>query len=293
MYLYTSIITTLTPILLASLGGLLTLQAGILNISQEGAMLVAAFFAVLGSYIFSSFWMGLLFAFIAALVFNLIYAFFSITLKANIWVVGMALNIFASSLTILLLKSIFGVKGSFTSDKIQKIPIIHFGQKWLFFIDNFSLMVWLAFALLLLIYFIDSKTVFGFHIKAAGKNYKALASSGISPDKIRYYTIFINSVLTAFAGAYLSIGYLSLFNKDMTAGRGWIAVAAVIFGDGDFKLTLLATLVFGIMEAVGISLQNYGINSNLTMTLPYLVIIFTLIYRGIKTTILFSKKENV
>jgi ABC-type uncharacterized transport system permease subunit len=286
MYIYTSIITTLTPILLASLGGLLTLQAGILNISQEGSMLVAAFFAVLGSYLYSSFWMGLLFALLAALVFNLIYAFFSITLKANIWVVGMALNILASSLTILLLKSIFGVKGSFTSDKIHKIPTIHIGGKYFFFINNFSLMVWITLGIVFLIYFIDSKTVFGFHIKAAGKNYKALESSGIFPDKIRYYTIFINSVLTAFAGSYLSIGYLSLFNKDMTAGRGWIAVAAVIFGDGDFKLTILATLIFGAMEAIGISLQNYGINSNLTMTLPYIVIIFTLIYRGVKFTLL-------
>jgi ABC-type uncharacterized transport system permease subunit len=249
-------------------------------------MLMAAFFAVLGSYIYSSFWMGLLFAFVAALAFNLIYAFFSITLKANIWVIGMALNILASSLTILLLKSIFGVKGSFTSDKIQKIPTIHFENKYLFFIDNFSLMVWITLGIFFLIYFIDSKTVFGFHVKAAGKNYKALESSGVSPDKIRYYTIFINSILTSFAGAYLSIGYLSLFNKDMTAGRGWIAVAAVIFGDGDFKLTTLATLIFGAMEAIGISLQNYGINSNLTMTLPYIVIIFTLIYRGVKFTLL-------
>jgi simple sugar transport system permease protein len=285
MYIYTSIITTLTPILLASLGGLLTLQAGVLNISQEGSMLVAAFFAILGSYMFSSFWMGLLFAFLAALVFNLIYAFFSVTLKANIWVVGMALNILASSLTILLLKSIFGVKGSFTSDRIQKIPVFHIGFKWLFFINDFSLIVWFAVGALILTYFVDSKTVFGFHIKAAGKNYKALNSSGISTDKIRYYTILINALFTSFAGSYLSIGYLSLFNKDMTAGRGWIAVAAVIFGDGDFKMTVLATLIFGIMEAIGILLQNYGINSNLTMTLPYLIIIFTLIYRGIKTSL--------
>jgi simple sugar transport system permease protein len=241
---------------------------------------------------FSSFWMGLLFAFLAALIFNMIYAFFSVTLKANIWVVGMALNILASSLTILLLKSIFGVKGSFTSDKIQKIPILHVGSKWLFFINGFSLIVWFAIGALILTYFIDFKTVFGFHIKAAGKNHRALNSSGISTDKIRYYTILINALFTSFAGAYLSIGYLSLFNKDMTAGRGWIAVAAVIFGDGDFKMTLLATLIFGIMEAIGILMQNYGINSNLTMTLPYLIIIFTLIYRGIKTSLSIKNLSN-
>ncbi len=290
MYIYTSMITTLVPILLASLGGMLTLQTGILNISQEGSMLLAAFFAVLGSYLFSSFWMGLLFAFVAALLFNLVYAVFAITLKANIWVVGMALNILSSSLTILLLKSVFGVKGSFSSDKIQKIPTIHIGIKWLFFIDNFSLMVWFTFVILLLVYFIDSKTVFGFHLKAAGKNYKALNSSGVNANKMRYYTILINSVLTSFGGAYLSIGYLALFNKDMTAGRGWIAIAAVIFGDGDFKLTVLATIAFGIMEAIGVSLQNYGINSNLTMSLPYLLIIFTLIYRGIKSTLAFKEQ---
>ena len=285
MYIYRSTIVTLTMIMLPVLGGMWTLQAGILNISQEGAMLTAAFFAVLGSYLFSSFWMGLLFAILASLVVNLIYAFFCVTLRANIWVIGMALNILASSLTILLLKSIFGVKGSFTSEKIQQIPFVHFGNlgplNGVF--NDFSLIVWITVALIFLFKYIDSHTVFGLHLKAAGKNWRTLDTAGISSSKIRYESILINAVLVGISGAYLSIGYLKLFNKDMSAGRGWIAVAAVIFGNGNFAWTLIATIAFGLMDALGISLQSSGLNSNLTLMFPYLAIITALIYQGIKS----------
>ncbi len=286
LYIYRSTIVTLAMIMLPVLGGMWTLQAGILNISQEGAMLMAAFFAVLGSYLFSSFWMGLLFAILASLVVNLIYAFFCVTLRANIWVIGMALNILASSLTILLLKSIFGVKGSFTSEKIQQIPIVHLGNlgplNGIF--NDFSLIVWITVALILFFKYMDSRTVFGLHLKAAGKNWKTLDTAGISSSKIKYESILINAVLVGISGAYLSIGYLKLFNKDMSAGRGWIAVAAVIFGNGNFAWTLIVTITFGFVDALGISLQSSGLNSNLTLMFPYLAIIIALIYQGVKST---------
>ncbi len=290
MYIYRSTIATLTMIMLPVLGGMWTLQAGILNISQEGAMVMGAFFAVLGSYLFSSFWMGLLFAILASLVVNLIYAVFCINLRANIWVIGMALNIFASSLTILLLKSIFGVKGSFTSSKIQQIPFIHLGNLGFLnaFFNDFSLVVWITVGLVIFFKYVDSHTTFGLHLKAAGKNWQALNSAGVSSTLVRYESILINAVLVGISGAYLSIGYLKLFNKDMSAGRGWIAVAAVIFGDGDFTWTLIATIAFGFMDALGISLQSYGLNSNLTLMFPYLAIVAALIYQGVKS----SKKKT-
>jgi len=290
VYLYRSTIATLTMIMLPVIGGMLTLQAGILNISQEGAMLMAAFFAVLGSYLFSSFWMGLLFAILASLMINLIYALFCVTLRANIWVIGMALNIFASSLTVLLLKSIFGVKGSFTSSKIRQIPFVHFGNLGPLnaFLNDFSLVVWITVALVVFFKYVDEKTTFGLHLKAAGKNWQALNTAGISSTLVRYESILINAILVGISGAYLSIGYLKLFNKDMSAGRGWIAVAAVIFGNGDFTWTLIATIAFGFMDALGISLQSYGLNSNFTLTFPYLAIVVALIYQGVK----FSKESK-
>ncbi len=286
LFIYRSTVSTLVMILLPALGGMWTLQAGILNISQEGSMLMAAFFAVLGSYLFSSFWMGLLFAIMASVAFNLVYALFCVTMRANIWVIGMALNILASSLTILLLKSFFGVKGSFTSDKIQQIPFVDFGNIGFLngIFNDFSVIVWATLVLVILFRYVDSRTRFGLHLKAAGKNRQALDSAGISSTKIRYMSLMINGVLVGVAGAYLSIGYLKLFNKEMSAGRGWIAVAAVIFGDGSFVWTMIATVAFGFMDALGISLQSYGLNSNLTMMLPYFAIVFALIYRGVRST---------
>ena len=272
-----------TPLLLMAFGGTWTLQTGILNISQEGAMLLAAFSAAVGSHYFGSWVGGLLCGIAAAVLLNLIFALLCVNLNANVWVVGMTLNLFADSLSILILKSVFNLKGTFSSKQMVGIPDIFVtdgtGAFHMLF-GNFSLIVWITFILMLVMLFVDRYSVFGIHLKAAGEKDAALAASGVNVVRLRYKVLAINGVLVGMAGSFLSISYLLLFNKGMSAGRGWMAVAAVIFGDGKLMPTIGATLAFGFAMALGNSLQLKGVPSELALMLPYIVILAALTWKA-------------
>ena len=261
-----------TPLILMACGGAWTLQTGILNIGQEGGMLLGAFAAAVGSHYFSSWIAGLLCAIGAAVAFNLLFAIFAVNLRANIWVVGMTLNILASSLSVLILKVAFQTKGSFNSPRIQKIPDLF---------DGFSLVVWGTFVIAGVILWLDKKSVLGLRLKATGENELAVVSAGISVKKLRYAVLTLNGVLVGIAGAFLSISNLTLFNQGMSGGRGWMAVAAVIFGDGKLLPTLLSALAFGFAMAIGNILQTRGVNSQFALMLPYLAILAALTWKAI------------
>ena len=275
----------MTPLLLAAMGGCWTLQTGILNISQEGAMLLGAFFAAVGNHFMGS-WVGGLFCGIAAAVaFNLLFAIFCVNLRANIWVVGMTLNILADSLSVLLLKSIFHVKGYFSSPFMEKIPDVDLGEisgTLDRMAGDFSLVVWGTLLGALVMLWIDRKSVLGLRIKAAGESEEALTAAGVSVFRLRYFALILNGVLVGTAGSFLSISYLTLFNQGMSAGRGWMAVAAVIFGDGKLGTTLGAAAVFGLAQAWGNALQNAGVNSNGTLMLPYVCILGALFWKALR-----------
>ncbi len=275
----------MTPLLLAAMGGCWTLQTGILNISQEGAMLLGAFFAAMGNHFMGS-WVGGLFCGIAAAVaFNLLFAIFCVNLRANIWVVGMTLNILADSLSVLLLKSIFHVKGYFSSPFMEKIPDVDLGEisgTLDRMAGDFSLVVWGTLLGALVMLWIDRKSVLGLRIKAAGESEEALTAAGVSVFRLRYFALILNGVLVGTAGSFLSISYLTLFNQGMSAGRGWMAVAAVIFGDGKLGTTLGAAAVFGLAQAWGNALQNAGVNSNGTLMLPYVCILGALFWKALR-----------
>jgi simple sugar transport system permease protein len=269
-----------TPLLLMALGGTWTLQTGILNIGQEGGLILASFFAVLGNHLFGSWIMGIVFAVAVALVYNMIFAFFSVTLRSNIWVIGMALNIMGSALSILFLKSFFGVKGSFRSPNMVRIPDVElsFLPSWL---DGFSLIVWVAVAVLAVVAYMDSRTVLGMRLKAAGENEEALDAAGVPVWRLRYGVLVVNSVMVGLAGAFLSTSYLLSFVRGMSADRGWMAVAAVIFGDGHLGWTVFAVIIFGVAQAGGFQLQAMGVPSHLALMLPYVLVIIALVTRGI------------
>ncbi len=278
-------IRMMTPLLLAALGGCWTLQTGILNISQEGAMLLGAFFAAVGSHFLGSWVGGLLCGVAAAVAFNLLFAFFCVNLRANIWVVGMTLNILAESLSVLLLKSIFHVKGYFSSPFMEKIPDVDLGElsgALDRMAGDFSLVVWATFLGALAMLWVDRKSVLGLRLKAAGENEEALTAAGVSVFRLRYFALILNGVLVGVAGSFLSISYLTLFNQGMSGGRGWMAVAAVIFGDGKLGTTLGAAAVFGLAQAWGNALQNAGVNSNGTLMLPYGCILGALFWKALR-----------
>ena len=266
-----------TPLFLTALGGTWTRQTGVLNISQEGAMLISSFFAVLGNYFFQSWIAGVLSGMAAGLIFYMLFALLCVFLRANIWVVGMTLNILADSLSILLMKSVFHVKGGFRDPRMVRIPDIS-----LPYIGNFSLLILLAAILFFIFWFVDFKTVFGMRLKAAGENEEALSAAGISPVSLRFKALAINGIMVGLAGAFLSTSYLVAFVSGMSAGRGWLAVAAVIFGDGNLLWSIVGVFLFGAAQAAGIELQSFGFSSHLALMLPYILVIIALVFKNWK-----------
>ena len=277
-----AVVRMMVPLLLLAQGGTWTLQTGILNIGQEGALLLSAFFAVLGNHFFGSWIMGILFAIGVAVLYNLLFGLFCVTLRANIWVVGMTLNIMADAGAILLMKSIFGVKGGFRSDRMVPIPNAEFSflPDWLVpWCNGYSLVVWITLLFFCLCWYVDSKTVFGMRLKAAGENEEALEAAGIRVSRLRYATLLVNSFAVGLAGAFLSTSYLFGFTQGMSAGRGWMAVGAVIFGGGSMGWMLAAVLIFSLAQAGGNQLQALGVPSYYALMLPYILVILSLVVR--------------
>lgn len=274
-------IRTATPLILAALGGLLTMHSGILNIGMEGMILIGAFFGVLGSYFFASSFMGVMIAVAAGILIGLLFGFFVIDLKSDEFIVGIAINIFAGGITIFLLRSIFGVKGAFSSPKIMPLPDVSIPllDKIPFLntiFNNHSIFVYISWILVLLTYIFLYKTPYGMWLRASGEHPVALETVGVSSRKMKYISSIACGIFCGFAGAHLSLGYLTLFTENMSAGRGFIALAAIIFGASNPIITFIAALLFGFFDALGIRLQGVGIASQFTQMIPYLATVFTL-----------------
>lgn len=274
-------IRTATPLILAALGGLLTQQSGILNIGMEGMILLGAFFGVAGSYFLGSALGGVLFGVISGLLIGLLFAFFVVDLESDEFVIGITINMFASGLTVFLLRAIFGVKGAFSSPEIIPLPRISIpfltNIKVLdILFNNHSVFVYISWILVILVHFYLYKTKSGRWLRAAGEYPDALEAAGQSSRKMKYIASLSCGVSCSLAGVHLSLGYLRLFTENMSAGRGFIALAAIIFGSAKPIATFIAALLFGFFDALGSRLQVVGIPSQLTNTIPYLATVFVL-----------------
>lgn len=274
-------IRTATPLILAAIGGLLTMHSGMLNIGMEGMILLGAFFGVVGSYFFASSLMGVAMAAGVGIIIGLIYGFFVIELKSDEFIIGIAINILAGGLTIFLLRSIFGVKGAFSSPAIVPLPTLKFGiLKQIpllnIILNNHSIFVYISWILVFLSYIFLYKTPYGMWLRAAGEHPEALESTGISSRKLKYFSSIACGIFCGLAGVHLSLGYLTLFTENMSADRGFIALAAIIFGASNPIKTFGAALLFGFFDALGIRLQVIGIPSQYTQMVPYLVTIIAL-----------------
>ena len=266
-----------TPLALGGIGGLFGERSGISNIGLEGTMTFGAFAAVLGSYYTGNPWIGLLCGILAGILISMIHAFFCVTLRVDHSVIGLAVNILASSVTVYLSSVIFGNKG-FTANVeklpqisipvISKIPII--GSIF----SSLSLLTILAVAVALIGAYLLLRTKFGLHVIASGESPEAAYVAGINVHRTQYIAVMIGGFTCGMAGAYLSISYLSMYVRDMVAGRGFIAIAAILFGKYHPIGVLLASLFFGLADALQISLQGtVNVPNELIQCLPYILTI--------------------
>ena len=284
--LINGMISGATPILLAALGGTFTYYAGIFNIAMEGMMLGGAFFAVLGSYYFHSWPMGILFAILGALFMALIFIVFSVILKTDEFITGIALNLFAVGATTYLLRQIFKVKGAFSDPRIIPIPKVDIplikdipvvGS----ILSGQNLLVYVTFVVILITVYVVFKTRFGLRLRAAGYNAASLDTSGVRTSSVRIWSLVICGILCGLAGAYLSLGYVNLFSENMSAGRGWISLAAVILVNGNPWGITLISLLFGFTDGLGLLLQQY-LPNQFTSMVPYIATLISLYFYSIQ-----------
>ena len=277
-----------TPILLAALGGMYTYYAGVFNIAMEGMMLVGAFFAVLGSYYTGSWVVGVLAAILGATLLALIFILFAVQLRTDEFVTGIALNLFAVGATTYLLRKIFAVKGVFAGEGIvpipsislpliEKIPVI--GP----ILSDQNLIVYLAALSTLLGTYLVFKTRFGLRLRAAGYNAACLDSSGVPSARLRVQALLLCGIFCGLAGAFLSLGYVNLFAEGMSAGRGWISLAAIILVNGNPLGIALISLLFGFSDALGLFLQGYQVPAQFTAMVPYIATLIALYFYARRT----------
>ncbi len=274
---------TATPVILAAMGGLFTEQAGIMNIGMDGMILIGAFVAVAFSFAMSSAALGVAAAVLVGIAIGLFFALFVVKLRSDEFIIGMALNTFAGGLTVYLLRAVFGVRGTFSDEGIAALPVIHID-----FLDNIpligpllndnSLFVYLTWILVFLTWLFLYRTPYGFWMRAAGEHPESLETAGINPQRMKFIASILCGVFCGFAGAHLSLGYLTMFTEGMSSSRGFIAFACVIFGMANPPKVFLAALLFGFLDALGLRLQSVGVPSDLTATIPYIATVLMLIY---------------
>jgi simple sugar transport system permease protein len=274
-------IRTATPILLAALGLVYGERSGVVNIGAEGMMLTGALAGVAGSYYLGSAWYGALAGMLCGALISLIFAYLTITVKADQVVVGAAINILGLGITTSFARVMFGVNtappkiDSFTPVAVpvlSKIPVI--GP--VFFQQN--ALVYIALLLVPVAYFILFKTDIGLKVRAVGEHPKACDTVGIDVYKVRYGSVLVSGLLSGLAGSYVSLGLLSFFTENMIAGRGFIALAAVIFGKWNPLGALGAALLFGAGDALQFRLQASGteIPFQFLLMVPYILTILAL-----------------
>ena len=275
-----------TPLALAGIGEVYLERTGIINLGIEGIMLCGAFFAVLGASVTGSPFLGLLTAMLAGLIVALVFGVAVISLRANQIVAGAAINIGALGLTTFLSRVVFGIRmlpvqveaiEPWPVPLLSEIPFI--GR--VFFQQ--TPIVYLTYVLIAVSTYVLFKTTWGLKIRAVGEYPMAADTVGINVYAWRYLAAMVNGVLCGIAGASLSLAHLNLFVDNMTAGRGFIALAAVIFGRWNPVGVALGALLFGAADALQLRFQAFGvgISNQLLLMLPYLLtLIAVIILRG-------------
>ncbi|MFN0152859.1 MAG: ABC transporter permease [Gaiella sp.] len=277
--LFSAMLRYATPLIFAAIGGMFSERSGVVNIGLEGMMLVGAFFGIWGADKTDSWVLGLGIAVLAGGVMALLHAFFAIHLRADQIVGGTAINFLALGITGYLFIDIYGQEG--TPTDIPGIPNVHLG-----FIDdigfvgpifgNLNLMIWIALITIVVSGIVMFRTPIGLRIRAVGEHPKAADTVGLNVYAIRYGAVVLSGMLSAAGGAYLSIGFVGSFNENMTAGRGFIALAALIFGSWRPLGAAAACLLFGFSSALAQRLPVYSDSAGIPIdvlfqALPYVL----------------------
>ncbi|MGI3169276.1 ABC transporter permease [Pseudooceanicola sp. C21-150M6] len=290
-----STIRLATPLLLACLAGLFSERAGIFDIGLEGKMLISAFFSAAVAYVTGNVWLGLLAGIVSSMVLSALHGLAAVTFRGNQLISGVAINFLAAGMTVLIAQDWFKQGGRTPSlsgagrfspielpfaESLQDVPVL--GPIYYELISGHTILVYLAFLMVPASWWILYRTRFGLRLRAVGENPAAVDTAGVSVVELRYAAVAICGVLTGVAGAYLATALQAGFVKDMSAGRGYIALAALIFAKWRPWYALFSTLLFGFLQALALRpdvIQNtIGIKVQVQLldALPYILTVIIL-----------------
>ena len=270
---YFAMFRSATPVLLTTLGAMISSRSGTSNIALEGTMLISAFVGVVVSAFSQSAWIGFLGAVLAGFIVSNILAYFILKLNSNAVISGIALNTFASGGTIFVLYLITGEKGASTSLPSLKLPVVKDIPVIGAVLSGHHVLTYAALILVAVVWYMFKYTRLGMHIRAVGESPDAAESVGIPVKRIKYIALCLSGMMTGMAGAFLSMGYVGLFSSGMTAGRGYIALATQAIAAGNAVIGMLASLLFGFCQSLANYLQNSSIPLQFIQMMPYLIII--------------------
>ena len=295
LYLLGATIRVSTPLIFCAMAGLISERSGVIDIGLEGKMLAAAFAAAVVAALTGSAWEGLAAAVVVAAMLSLLHGFACITHRGDQVVSGVAINIIVSGLTVVLGNAWYQRGGETPqlqaeqrfmgvifpgTDNISHLPLL--GPLYVKVVSGQSLLTYIAFLLVPAVAWLLYRSRFGLRLRAVGENPAVVDTAGISVDFLRYRAVILGGILCGFAGAYLAIAQNAGFQRDMTAGRGYIALAAMIFGKWKPLPTLYACLLFGFLDAGAPLLQGVKIYGNtelpvqLIQALPYALTVILL-----------------
>ena len=279
--LFAAMLRYATPLGFAAIGGVFSERSGVVNIGLEGMMLTGAFFGIWASAWSGTWVVALLVAMAAGALMAAVHAFFAVHLRADQIVTGTAINFLALGVTGYVFIDVYGDQG--TPSNVSMVPDVSLpgirsipGIGGVF--GDLNLMIWLLFGLLILAHVVLFKTAIGLRVRAVGEHPRAADTVGISVYATRYAAVILSGVLAALGGAYLSVGFVGSFDQNMTAGRGFIALAAMIFGKWRPFGAFGACLLFGFASALADRLQSQAnVSVNLLSTLPYVLTLIALV----------------
>lgn len=284
-----------TPIVIAAVGGSFSHKAGTFNIAFECFMLFGAFFGAYGSFLTGSPVMGTLFAAAIGAVLAFVFGFFVFILKANPMIISIAMNNGAWAVTTLLLTLIWGVRGSIVTPEIVSfspldIPVLRDIPYINKIVNKQIIMVYIAYIVIVIGTIVMYKTSFGLRMRGIGINEMAAQTAGVNVKREKWIALIIMGVMVSFAGAYCPLCGLSSFSENMTSGRGFLAFASVLVGNGNPLISGIIAIVFAYADALMLSLTSLGYPTQLIQMLPYITVVIVLFLTNIKY---FRKKSLI
>lgn len=269
-------VVSTTPILFAALAAVISQNANILNVGVEGIMLSSAFAAITVSYKTGSWILGVIVAVIVGIIIALILGVAHLKFKADVFAVGIVINILSISATRFLMRTILDSVGRFSSPDVVAIPKIKLSFlstnptiDTLF--NNYNMFELLSIVLVAVVWYMLYKTIWGIRVRGSGYHSEATVTAGINPYYKKMQAMVVSGVIAGLGGAYMSLGYMVVFVENMVNGRGFMGVAAMFFGMASPILSAIGCFLFGFANALGARLQQFGVYPQFIQMIPYLI----------------------